>query len=312
MALLAVNGLMLCTLVHGSAAPDPVAWITKAVAGNLKYVRKGLANKSAVPGLNSRDIPNAALSALLVSNGTDTTGAIDLLKKFGTGFGTSFGCQGLPPICLGYMDHFNSTDKAWLMAAVRKNMPKTQDAATPQEVSYTNMWLMSTIDSILLGEIAGGDDGAVSASVGYDMLNQWINYTNVAGIHEFTSPTYTYVQVSALYMGYIHAKKPGAREAIGRMLDLLWADIAANYFQPRAALSGAHSRDYDFLLGRGMLEIEMFAMQLPGFPPADDYHPCSYKDPHCEGTPEGTAVQHLRDLNARDLDSHYSRAAPSI
>jgi hypothetical protein len=228
---------------------------------------------------------------------------MELLRKFGTGFGTSFGCQGLPPICLGWLDKFNSTDQAWLMDAVRKNLPKTQAAATPQEVSYTNMWLMSTINSILLGEIAGGDDGAVSAAVGYDMLDQWTNYTKTAGVHEFTSPTYTYVQVTALYIGYIHAQKPGAREAIGRGLDLMWAAVAANYFQPRTALSGAHSRDYDFLLGRGMLELELIAQRFPGFL-SDGYSPCSYKDPHCEGTPEGKKIQ--------DTSTHHPPRPPSL
>ena len=115
------------------------------------------------------------------------------------------------------------------------------------------------------------------------MLDQWVNYTAVSGIHEFTSPTYTYVQVSALYAGYIYAQRPGARETIGRALDMMWSDTAANYFEPRAALGGAHSRDYDFLLGRGMLEEEMYAHAFPGFPAPG----CSYKDPHCEGPSAG-------------------------
>jgi hypothetical protein len=98
---------------------------------------------------------------------------------------------------------------------------------------------MSTINSILFGEIAGNTtQGIVAADVGYTMLEQWAQYTDAAGIHEFTSPTYTYVQLSALYTGYIHASRPRGREIIKRALDLMWASIAANWcvVQPQQAM----------------------------------------------------------------------------
>ena len=41
------------------------------------------------------------------------------------------------------------------------------------------------------------------------MFDTVYNYTRVASIHEFTSPTYTHVQLTALYAGYIHAARPG-------------------------------------------------------------------------------------------------------
>ena len=34
------------------------------------------------------------------------------------------------------------------------------------------------------------------------MIRSRYNYSTHAGIHEFTSPTYTYVQLTALYPGY--------------------------------------------------------------------------------------------------------------
>ena len=53
------------------------------------------------------------------------------------------------------------------------------------------------------------------------MFETFYNYTRVAGIHEFTSPTYTHVQLTALYAGYIHAARPGnerrRQTARGRM-----------------------------------------------------------------------------------------------
>ena len=43
------------------------------------------------------------------------------------------------------------------------------------------------------------------------------------------------------------------------MLDLVWADTAANYYEPRGDLSGPHSRDYDTLLGHGIHYVELYA-----------------------------------------------------
>ena len=60
---------------------------------------------------------------------------------------------------------------------------------------------------------------------------------------------------------------------------MIWADTAANTFGPRGELSGAHSRDYDTLLGHGMLLIEMYLWGLPG---VTQMH-CEFEDPHCEG-----------------------------
>ena len=166
---------------------------------------------------------------------------------------------------------------------VNRSLPSSQQAATPQEVSYTNMWLMSTVDSITWGELPGtGARGAAAADVGYAMLDKWLAYTHGSGVHEFTSPTYTYVQLSALYTGYIHARRPGYRGAIGRALDTIWADTCANTFAPHGALSGPHSRDYDTLLGHGMLLMEMYLWGLPGVRPLR----CEARDPHCEGPPD--------------------------
>eukprot|EP00037_Helgoeca_nana_P029865 m.362599 g.362599 ORF g.362599 m.362599 type:complete len:302 (+) comp28064_c1_seq4:195-1100(+) len=146
------------------------------------------------------------------------------------------------------------------------------------------MWLMATTNTILFAEIAGDTvRGTVAAEVGYTMLEQWASYTERAGVHEFTSPTYTYVQLTALYVGYIHAGRPRGRQLFGWALDLVWSSITANYYGPQSALSGPHSRDYDTLLGHGMLMMELYVHGLPGAMPLV----CEPEDPHCEGPVEG-------------------------
>lgn len=62
------------------------------------------------------------------------------------------------------------------------------------------------------------------------------------------------------------------------------ATTCANLFA--GTLSGPHSRDYDSLLGHGMLFIEMYLHGLPGMQPLQ----CEYRDPHCEGTVDSARV----------------------
>eukprot|EP00041_Stephanoeca_diplocostata_P024137 m.604281 g.604281 ORF g.604281 m.604281 type:complete len:340 (+) comp22459_c0_seq2:130-1149(+) len=265
MILVRATWLLLLSAVCGVAAAtksDKVAdetsipnttaleWVTQTTRGNLNYLLRNLHNKSS--GVSSRDLGNGALAALLLDSltmlhdsnknvhngqhtrryGCDT--ALLLLQHHGMEFGTSFDAQSLPPIYHGYIDScFNDTGKAWILEAINRSLPMTKNEATPQEFSYTNMWLMSTVNSILMGEIVGGERGRIAASVGYTMWDQWRDYTAASGVHEFTSPTYTNVQVSALYMGYLYAKRPGATLEFKAALDLIWADTCANYYAGR-------------------------------------------------------------------------------
>ena len=83
----------------------------------------------------------------------------------------------------------------------------------------------------------------------------------------------------AQYPAYIYAARPGARSQFKHALDMIWADTAANTFAARGVLSGPHSRDYDTLLGHGMLYFEMYLWGLEGTGPLH----CEKDDPHCEG-----------------------------
>lgn len=214
------------------------------------------------------------------------------------------------------------------------------------------------VNGILFGEIL---DDPVCIKAGYTLLDNWLEYAAAADIHEFSSPTYYWVQLNALYMGwateifsfsflhwfscifffnfqeiaggrsltytrllpaansfavpwnyprplpikravdspqcmltcahrdsfpttvtvlrrYIYAARPGARQVFGAMLDRTWTDIAASYFAPTNTISGAHSRDYDFMFGHGALMVHLLAQSLPNMKPIV----CEYKDTHCE------------------------------
>ena len=60
------------------------------------------------------------------------------------------------------------------------------------------------------------------------MFDKWYTYTREASIHEFTSPTYTWVQLTALYAGYLFAARPVQHRQFKNVLDLIWSDTAAS------------------------------------------------------------------------------------
>ena len=126
-------------------------------------------------GANGRDLPSAAL-AVLMSGCAQPGGccapamaacvqppsppvcaaATALLKRFGTTPGTSFGGQAYPLLwhAFGTTCFRRGTEGYDLvLGAINRSLPMTKAEATPQEVSYTNMYLMSTVNSILFGEI---------------------------------------------------------------------------------------------------------------------------------------------------------------
>lgn len=295
-------------------------YMTTLVKGNLaNLLGNGSAAQPAGPFI-SRDLPSGALSALLTQcpqppgccapsaaacvqppSPPICTAAMALLRRFGGcqskpgappedhcgSPGTSFGGQAYPLLWHAFGGSCfaaGTSARTFFLEALNASLPMTKEAATSSEVSYTNMYLMSTVNAILFGEIVGGARGNQSRDVGYAMWDAWRSYTAEAGIHEFTSPTYTYVQLTALYPGYIYAARPGARAEFGAALDLLWADLSANTFPPRGALSGPHSRDYDMLVGHGMVYLELYFWGLKGVTPLH----CEYEDPHCEGPVSGS------------------------
>jgi len=186
----------------------------------------------------------------------------------------------------------SAADKAYFVAAINNSLPQSIESATSQDRSYTNMYLMATITSILFGEMAQTNlatlipvQRAITAKhVGYKMWDDFFSYTTTAGIHEFMSPTYTNVQLSVLYLGYMHTTNTTIRSQIESVLDYLWLELAANYYSPSAQLSGPHSRDYDFLLSHGMTDIDLYVIgKFQNMMPLR----CEKQDPHCEGAPNG-------------------------
>ena len=164
-----------------------------------------------------------------------------------------FGTQAFGPLLAKYGSNLSPAFKKTLtshlaasIAAIRRHKVK---------VTYTNIFLMKTVNMILLGE-ASGDQSAISE--GYSMLDQWLACTHSNGICEYDSPTYYATDLGSLEMGYMFARKPEARKKFKECLDIFWTDICSNFFPERGSLSGPHSRDYDFLFGSGGINIALY------------------------------------------------------
>ncbi|NSL54306.1 hypothetical protein [Uliginosibacterium aquaticum] len=117
-------------------------------------------------------------------------------------------------------------------------------------ISYTNIWLMKCWNLIALGE--GLQDEAL-ARQGYAMLTEWLAYTRRTGINEYLSPSYYPVDLESLALIHRLSAQPQARAEAREALDLLWHDVALNWYAPARRLGGTHSRDYDRLFNLGGL-----------------------------------------------------------
>lgn len=116
---------------------------------------------------------------------------------------------------------------------------------------YTNIYLMKASNCLLLGEQLGD---AALADEGRTMLRRWFAFTGANGVPEYNSPTYTGVDLDCL-TGVARFARRAEDRRLGELgLRLFWTEAAAHWFAPCERLGGAHSRDYDYLTGRGSFD----------------------------------------------------------
>ena len=131
--------------------------------------------------------------------------------------------------------------------------------------SYTNIALMNAVNLVLLGEAYGRAD---AFEAGVQRLDAFILNTAICGVCEYSSPTYTAVDIACLHRLRQFARDAGVIDRADRLLRLFWSDAAASSFTPSGRLAGAHSRDYDYLFGLGGMAAYLraggLAAPLPG------------------------------------------------
>jgi len=148
-----------------------------------------------------------------------------------------------------YRDRLSEKARDQLESEIRYAVAGIRRHKVP--VSYTNIFLMKAANCILIGEHL--PDEAL-AKEGRAMLEQWLDYTRQNGIHEYSSPTYTGVDLGSLGLLVRYPREAAVRAQAEKALRLLWTEIAANWFPSFEGIAGTHSRDYDFLRGHGLLD----------------------------------------------------------
>jgi len=129
--------------------------------------------------------------------------------------------------------------------------------------SYTNIALMNAGNLLLLGEAMGRREIVAEGAARLDRI---VLYLAEAGVHEYVSPTYYGVDLDDVMLIEVFSRNERARTQARAVWELLWTDIALNWFGPAAKVAGARSRDYDYLRGLGYLDQQLQAngwIQLP-------------------------------------------------
>lgn len=275
----ALLGAALLAVAAGAPRdPDRTQWLKDGLRPAVEKTERTAAD--ATKPLTLRDLPNAALAELAL--GQDPARAESLVrllfaqqdmdpaspsygdvpwqirgKAVSDANSIEFSMQALGPLLIRHRERLSPGFVAEAAPHLKAAVAAIERHAVP--VAYTNIFLMKTVNLILLGRVLA--DAAIVAA-GEKSLDEWLDFTRRHGIAEYDSPTYYKVDSDDLLYGFLYAEKPETRQKLAAALDYLWTDIAANYFPGQESLSGPHSRDYDFLTGRGGIDAFFVAYGL--------------------------------------------------
>ncbi|MDR3232699.1 MAG: hypothetical protein LBT46_03365 [Planctomycetaceae bacterium] len=111
---------------------------------------------------------------------------------------------------------------------------------------YTNITIYNFVHLIILGQIFDRPD---AVQEGERRLQMFLLHIWDHGVFEYNSPTYYAVDADALQLGLRYIKGDAAKQAIRKLLDLFYTDLALNWYKPSLRQAGAQSRTYNYLYG---------------------------------------------------------------
>ncbi len=163
----------------------------------------------------------------------------------------------LIPLYLEYREKFNYNLCKIVKAHIRASLYAVYSHSV--DIKYTNIYLMRTFNMCLLGE-ALNNSSAIKE--GDRLIEEWINFTNKNGISEFDSPIYFATDLDNLYLGCRYIKSESVVKKLKKIINFFWIDIHSNFFTPARKIAGTHIRDYDFIYGKGGLDIYLYLSGL--------------------------------------------------
>lgn len=120
--------------------------------------------------------------------------------------------------------------------------------------SYTNIAILNAANLVTLGEARDRPD---AAEEGYRRLDGLAADVWQFGLHEFCSPPYYAIDVQGLAVLERFAERVAGQRLARVLLELVWTDIAVNFFPAAERLAGPHSRTYDYPRGLGGLQQDL-------------------------------------------------------
>lgn len=128
-------------------------------------------------------------------------------------------------------------------------------------ISYTNIYLMKIWNHLALGQVYH-QPGMFEN--GRKLFDIWLRHVAQYGNREYDSPTYAGVDLESLLLMYTFINDTDLKTKAGDALNFLITDLSAHYNKRAGILGGAHSRDYNRVFSRDLLEEKYFNPLLGG------------------------------------------------
>ena len=128
-------------------------------------------------------------------------------------------------------------------------------------ISYTNIFVMKIWNFVAYGQVY---QQPAILEEGRTYFNQWLKHIASYGNREYDSPTYCGVDLESLLLIYTFSTDADIKSKAADALKLFLTDLSVHYNLQGGYLGGAHSRDYNRVFGRDLLEEKYFNPLLGG------------------------------------------------
>ncbi len=122
-------------------------------------------------------------------------------------------------------------------------------------ISYTNIYLMKIWNFAAYGQVY---HNAAITEEGRKYFDQWLYHVSRYGNREYDSPTYCGVDLESLLLINLFITDPDIKAKAKDALTFFMNDLSSHYNPKAGILAGAHSRDYNRVFSRDLLEEKYF------------------------------------------------------
>ena len=154
-----------------------------------------------------------------------------------------------------------------LSPEARKTLDQIFELATigirnqPIRISYTNIYVMRIWNLVALGQVYKQPSVVEEGRKFFDI---WLNHLARFGNREYDSPTYCGVDIESLLLIHRFSTDRIIKTKAADAINFFLTDLCSHYNQRGGYLGGAHSRDYNRVFGRDLLEEKYMNPLLGG------------------------------------------------